>query len=409
MTANSIVQLNSYNYARGGADAIYLNTVRLLREEGWRVSQFSMKGERNEPSEFESYFVDEIEFGNLGGVFDTLRSSMKVIWSVEAQKKLTALVAAEQPKVAHVHNIYHHISPSVLPTLRGLGVPVVMTAHDLKVACPAYKMLSKGEICERCKGGRVWNVALRSCVRDNCAASALVAVESALHKMMGVYHRHVDVMLVSSRFYADKLSEWGYDRSKILYVPNYASAIGLSPATEAGTGVAYFGRLSEEKGIATLVRAAALSGVPVTIIGSGPQEAALKALAAELRAPATFRGRLDGAALWSAVKAARATVLPSEWYENGPMSVFESYGNARMVIGADIAGIPELIENGVSGWTFPSGDAEALAARLRGVADLPDATVMEMGREGLRIVETVFTRARYLDEISAAYARAMGR
>jgi glycosyltransferase involved in cell wall biosynthesis len=217
----------------------------------------------------------------------------------------------------------------------------------------------------------------------------------------------VDVLLVSSRFYGRKFAEWGYDPAKIVYVPNYASAIGLSPATQAGEGVAYFGRLSEEKGIATLIRAAALSGVPTTVIGTGPQEATLKALAAELGAPVTFTGRLDGEALWSAVKSVRATVLPSEWYENGPMSVFESYGNARMVIGADIAGIPELIEEGVSGWTFPSGDVGALAERLAAVAGLPETRVMEMGREGLRIVGTVFTRARYLDEITTAYNRAM--
>lgn len=403
----SVLLLNSYHYRRGGADVVYLETGELLEGAGWRTMHFAMRHPENEPSPWSEYFVEEIEFGRTGGFGQTLRAASKVVWSFEAQRKVSALVRAERPAVAHAHCVYHHLSPSVFPALKSLGVPTIMTAHDLKIACPAYKMLSGGEVCERCRGGRVWNVVRRSCIHGSRAASALIAVESALHKSIGVYRRHVDWVIAPSLFYRDKLAEWGYPAEKIVHIPNYVDAARFGPPGPPGRGVAYFGRLAPEKGLATLIAAAALSGVEVTLIGSGPAEERLRALAARAAAPVVFAGRLSGEALWDRVRAARAVALPSEWYENAPMSVLEAYALGKPVIGADIGGIPELVIAGETGWMFPSGDAGALASRLTAAETAPDTVIADMGAAARARLADGFRRDDHLGALSDLYARAV--
>src|SRR5690606_20119415 len=116
----------------------------------------------------------------------------------EAQRKLSALITAAPPTIAHAHNVYHHLSPAIFSTLKKAGIPVVMTAHDLKLACPAYKMLRQGTICEKCKGGHIYNVALHRCVKDSAAVSSVVFVETLVHRLLGLYRDKLDRIVVPS-------------------------------------------------------------------------------------------------------------------------------------------------------------------------------------------------------------------
>jgi len=166
----------------------------------------------------------------------------------------------------------------------------------------------------------------------------------------------------------------------------------------------YFGRLSFEKGLATLVRAAAIARVPLHLVGEGPQEAALRMLAAEAGAAVTFHGHLAGDALFDVVRGARTCVLPSEWYENAPKSVLEAFGHARPVIGAAIGGITELIEHGRTGWLFASGNIGELAALLVQVRDADDAVIADIGARAALFVRRTFGTDRYLSEMTALYA-----
>jgi glycosyltransferase involved in cell wall biosynthesis len=177
----------------------------------------------------------------------------------------------------------------------------------------------------------------------------------------------------------------------------------FEPLYEGDGSFLFFGRLSREKGIATLVRAAAQARVPLRIAGTGPQSDELRALAAASGAQVEFLGHLGGQALRDAIRAARAIVLPSEWYENAPMSVLEAYASGKPVLGAAIGGIPELVRPGETGEVFASADVEALTAALAGFAALPAARVAELGRNARRWVEADFTAERYRERLLALY------
>ena len=399
-----LLSVNNYHYRRGGAEVVFLEQNRLLAEIGWDVVPFAMRHPDNLPSPWSDHFVEEIEFGRDYGPLRTLRSAANIVYSRQARARLRALIAAAPPDVAHVHNIYHHLSPSFLPVLKTAGVPIVMTVHDLKLACPAYTMLSHGSLCERCRGGRIHNVALHRCVKGSTALSGLVLIETALHRMLGLYRRTVDRFVAPSRFYIDKLCEWGWPRERFVHIPNFVDADRLAFGREAGEGFLYAGRLSPEKGLETLVRAGARSGQSVTLVGTGPMEVRLRALAAETGADVRFLGYRTGADLHAAMRGARAVVMPSTWYENAPISLMEAYALGRPVIGARIGGIPELVREDETGATCPAGDVDALAGQMRRFADLPDARLRSMGAAGRAWVETEFSPDAYRTRLLDLYA-----
>ncbi len=399
----SILSINAYHYPRGGADIVYLNHARLMEERGWHNKFFSMHHAENLPSEYSIYFAEEIDYSKRTSSPRKLLDATRIIYSLEARQKISYLLDAHPVDIAHVHSIYHHQSPSVLDELRARGVPIVLTAHDLKLACPAYTMLSQDGVCERCKGGKVWNVAARRCIKGSLAASTLIMVESAVHKALRLYDRNVDRIITPSAFYKEKLIEWGWNPDKILHIRNFVATAQVQPAPEAGDGMVYFGRLSREKGLATLVRASAASGVPVRIVGQGPQEAELRALADTLAAPVEFLGFQQGDALWSIVDSARAVVLPSEWYENGPMSVIEAFGRGKPLIGARIGGIPEMIEEGRTGWAFASGEVDNLADVMTRVSALAPDRLLEMAEHCRTFAATHHSEDAYFEQISALY------
>lgn len=404
MTMPRLLNINNYHYRRGGAEVVYLGHGAMFASAGWASDWFAMKHPSNLPGTDEQHFAELIDLEHMHGRLDRISAAAAIVYNTDARRRIAGLLAERRPDIAHAHNIYHHLSPSILGELKRRGVPVVLTAHDLKLACPSYKMLSHGQVCERCRGGRIWNVAVHKCLKDSRALSSLVAVESAVHRIGRMYTANIDRVVAPSVFYRDKLIEWGWAADKVVYIPNFSPAEWEATPVPDDGPLLYFGRLSEEKGVATLIRAAARSGVPVVIAGTGPQAKALAALVEELDAPVTFAGYCTGQDLAALLARTRAVVLPSEWYENAPMSVLEAHSAGRPVIGADIGGIPEMIRHDETGWTFASGDVDALAARMTAVAAMPAATLGDMGRAGGVIARAQFSEARYCENMTALYA-----
>jgi glycosyltransferase involved in cell wall biosynthesis len=406
--ARKLLSVNNYYYPRGGAEVLFLEQNRILENAGWEVVPFAMRHSRNLATPWDRYFPDEIEFGGNYGIAEKIVRAARVIYSMQAREKLGELLSAFSPRVAHVHNIYHHLSPSILSLLRDRGIPVVMTVHDLKLACPAYTMMRGNRPCESCRGGRVHNVLLNKCMKGSVALSGLIMLEAAAHRLSGIYESGVARFVAPSRFVLETLVHWGWRRDVFVHVPNFVDVARFQPGREAGRRFVFCGRLDNLKGVGTLLRAAALAKQPVTIVGRGPEEASLRKLSDELRADAIFTGHLTKDALVGALQSARAIVVPSETNENAPLSLLEAYAAARPVIGSNIAGIPELVREDKTGALFPTGDVQALAATLERFAQLPDSRVTDMGQAGRRWVERDFSPAVYRDRLVDLYASLTG-
>ena len=402
-----LLAINNYFYRRGGAEAVFFDHMAMFAGIGWDVVPFAMQHDENEPSPWSGYFVSEIEYGRRTGPLRKAAQAASILYSFEAQRNIGRLIEQARPSVAHAHNVYHHLSPAIFSTLKAAGIPVAMTVHDLKLACPAYKMLRDGKVCEDCKGGRVYNVLRHRCIKDSWALSGLVLVETVLHRALGLYRDKVDRLVVPSRFYIDKLVEWGWPRGMMVHIPNFVNVEDYAAAWDEGDYFVFAGRLAPEKGIATLIRAAALSGQRLMLAGTGPEEEALRRLAAETGADVTFCGYLSGDALHALIGRSRALALPSEWYENAPISVLEAYALGRPVIGAAIGGIPEMIREGETGLLSVPGDAHSLAAALAAMAAKGAAGRAAMGQAGRAWIAAEFSAAAYRERTLDLY-RSLG-
>ncbi|MGO4675380.1 glycosyltransferase family 4 protein [Bosea sp. 2YAB26] len=399
-----LLAINNYFYRRGGAEAVFFDHMTMFERIGWDVVPFAMQHEDNEPSPWSDYFVSEIEYGRQTSPLRKVVQAASIIYSVEAQRNIARLIEQARPSVAHAHNVYHHLSPAIFSTLKSAGIPVVMTAHDLKLACPSYKMLRDGKICEDCRGGHIYNVLRHRCIKGSVPYSTLVLAETLVHRSLGLYRDKLDRIVVPSRFYLEKLVEWGWPREQLEYIPNFVDVERYSSDWEEGDYFVFAGRLAPEKGLATLIKAVALSKQRLIVAGTGPDEAALRQCADETGADVSFVGHLSGQDLHRLIGQSRALVLPSEWYENAPISILEAYALGRPVLGAAIGGIPEMIREKETGMLVTSGDAQDLAQKLGDLAALPAAERARMGAAGRKWIAADFSAAAFRDRTLNLYA-----
>ncbi len=399
------LSIHNYYYPRDGSSNCFLGQNRLLENAGWEVVPFSMQHPNNLSTRWGDYFVDNIEMGGNYSLFGKANRAVKTIYSFEARRKISKLIDQVNPDIVHAHNIYHHLSPSVLSEVKSRNIPIILSLHDLKLLCPAYTMMGKNGICEKCKDNKAYQLIKNRCIKDSMLLSSIIYMERCVHDLLDSYRKNVDYFRVISKFYLQKFMEWGWDTTNFTYIPNFVYSENITPEYTPGNYFVYFGRLSREKGLFTLLKAASIAKVKIVIVGSGPEKDSLIQCAEKMRVDVKFPGYLQGVNLYNAIRSARATVLPSEWYENAPMSIIESYALGKPVIGADIGGIPELIKENATGVLFHSGDHEDMAQSLLRLADMPAAEVLAMGRVARRWIEADFSPQNQINALLSLYAR----
>jgi glycosyltransferase involved in cell wall biosynthesis len=388
-----ILQVNKFFWQKAGPERYMLEAAELLARHGHELSFFAMQHERNLPSDCSRHFVSRIEYRNMSPWYklrSAARTVGKTVYSFESRRKIRGLIAERKPEIAHLHGISRQISPSILPELRRSGVPIVQTVHNAELVCPAAHLFieHRQEICNRCLGGGYHHAVLNRCVHGSRAASLLSCVAQYVHRTSGIFEKNVALFICPSRFLAKKLVDGRIPENKIRILPNYVNLDSYSPAAEIGRYGVFLGRLSPEKGLPTLLAAAAIvRNVPLVIVGEGPQRESLERQAAlHGLNQVTFTGHKADAELRAILQGAAFLVLPSECYENCPMVVFEAGALARPVIASDIGGVPELVQHGDNGLLFEPGNAAQLADLMRRLHT--DARLCtEMGRRNRERVE----------------------
>lgn len=410
-----LLAVHRYGFRKGGAEAVHLDHLRLFRSRGWTCAEFTMVHPKNEPSEWDGYFPHHYQpsqgWRGLAGV-------PRFIYSREAKRNMRRLLHDFRPDVIHIHGLYQQLTPSVLEPAVQLGIPIVYTVHDFKLLCPAYMFYSETlGTCERCADGHAWNCAVHRCMHRSVAVSAVYAADALYHRWRGSYEA-VSAYVMPSRSILEKHQAHGFPSDKLHHIPNFFETT-VDEATDAsalarmrnryGTYVLYFGRLSPEKGCAHLIAACAAAGLPLVMVGEGPEEERLRAIARRSATTVVFTGYLTGRELWAFVEAALCVALPSLWYEIAPKSVLEAMARGKPVVASAIGGLPELIEHGQSGFLVPPGDAKALAEALGRLAALPDGERAAMGAKARHRALTGFSADRYYSSMVRLYADLLGR
>ena len=395
---HTILNVSQNHYIRGGSDRYFFTLAEMLKKHGHRVIPFTAASDENEPSEWERYFPRGADFEEPG-VGDLLR----FLYSRDAVKSIQRLLNDTKIDLAHFHIYYGKLTASILGVLKEAGIPLIQTLHEYKLTCPVYSHLSNDEICEACAGKHFWRALPKRCNRGSLARTALSVTESYVSKMLGAVKKF-DHFISVSHFLREKMISHGIPENKISTVHNFVDVSDITPNFSVGEYVLYFGRVHRSKGILTLIAAAApLKQVPLYIVGDGEAMPEVQQIIEQNGCDhIRLLGFKQGDELRELILNSICTVLPSEWYENCPMSVLESYAYGKPVIGAAIGGIPELIVDGVDGFLVPSGGQEALRAQLIWMSEHKNEAV-EMGRVGRRKMETEFDADIHYEKIMEVY------
>jgi glycosyltransferase involved in cell wall biosynthesis len=403
-----ILMIHKFYYIEGGAERYVFSLSDLLRNNGDQVIPFAMHHKKNFPSEWSEYFAEDLDAEELlkgSSKRHSLSRSLRFVYNQEAQNKLEILIEKNQPNMAHVHSIYHHLSPSILFTLKKYDIPIIQTLHDYKLICPNYIFLDRHEnVCEACRGKRFWHATTKKCFRDSYAASFLVTVEAYLHKLLNSYKKNVDLFVSPSEFLRSKMIQYGYPSERVITQPYTIPTAEYIPNFKLSDYIVFLGRLTYEKGVGLLIDAMrAFPKTKLLVLGTGPLERHLRGFVAEHSMKnIQFGGYLAGGDLKKAVARAKFTVVPSIWYDNSPLVIYESMALGKAVLGSRIGGIPELIDEGVTGFTFESNNREDLIDKIaRLLAD--DTKTVEMGKVARRQAEKLFSPQEHYKKIQHIY------
>lgn len=360
-----ILMVNKFLYPNGGSETYIFKLGEYLQSIGHEVQYFGMEHEGRIVGNRVGAYTSDMDFHG-GSKLAKLTYPVKTIYSSEARKKIRLVLEDFQPDVCHLNNFNFQLTPSIILEIRkwekqsGHKCKLIYTAHDYQLVCPNHMCNNPNTLknCEKCLGGHFVNCTKGRCIHGSLAKSAVGTMEAIFWKWMGVY-KQIDTIICCSNFMKMKLDTNPVFADKTVVMHNFVDKVEYKEVKKKDY-VLYFGRYSQEKGIATLIQVAKeLPQIPFVFAGSGPLEHLLKDVPNIKNV-----GFQRGEALETLIREARFTVYPSEWYENCPFSVMESQMYGTPVLGADIGGIPELIQVGETGELFESGNLLDLRKKI---------------------------------------------
>ncbi|MFM2359452.1 MAG: hypothetical protein RLY16_1445 [Bacteroidota bacterium] len=368
------VLIVNWSWYPTGGDWTYIENVQKLYEaNGYQVIPFSTLNDRNFETPFDKYFVKSYDYKVLNknkNFTNGLRVLKSSIVSLDALQKLDKLLNEEQISFAHLQNVHHYITPSIVEMLHKRGIKIIWTLHDFKIICPENSFISNGKICEKCIDGSFYHCATNTCKKKSFLASSLASFEAYYYHKKKTYTK-VDKFLCPSNFLLNKFKEFGFKEEQlslahscydISLVDDYIKTHPMQPSKEKY--VLYIGRLEQIKGVHTLIEAVIDTPIQLKIIGTGSQEPCLKDKAAG-HSNIEFLGFKNKQEVFELTRNAAFVVCPSICYENLPFSVIETFLFSVPVIGAKIGGIPELVINEKTGLLFEAGNANHLCEKMR--------------------------------------------
>ena len=404
-----VLLIDVYNYNKGGAETVCFNTGKLLEEHGHKVVYFTLKWPQNNPSPYSKYFPESKE--TRKGPLRQVKNLVNYFYHFEAAKKIEELIKVEKPDIAHIHLMWGQITPSILPVLKKYNIPVLFTVHDYRLVCPAYTFRDgKGRICEDCKGKYFYKCFTHTCCKGSKVMSAVMAAEQYFRNTFFNPAKFFNGFIYVSNFAREIQEKYMPAVKSTPNITLYNFSTSIKDAPKAYPSQKYFlfyGRLSYEKGVKTLLKA--FRNVPdckLKVVGTGPKENELKAFARDNNMQhVEFLGYKRGKELSDLVSNAYFVIVPSEWYENNPMTIIESYSVGTPVIGARIGGIPEIVVNGKTGFQFESGNVEDLKAKINCADQLTAEAYTKLSQGTLNFAHDNLSLENYYPRLISFYKR----
>lgn len=360
-----ILMVNKFLFPNGGSETYIFKLGECLAKQGHQIEYFGMDDENRCVSNSANAYTSSMDFHN-GSKLKKIAYPIKTIYSTDARKKIRLVLDKFCPDAVHLNNFTYQLTPSIILEINkwkketNRDCKIIYTAHDYNLICPNHMLNNPNthENCELCVSGKFINCTKNKCIHSSLAKSLVGTAEATFWKMQGTY-KYIDKIICCSEFMKKKLDTNPLFRNKTIAMHNFVEQKQYR-TVEKKDYVLYFGRYSEEKGINTLLKVCKeLPKIDFIFAGSGPLEKDVNSVQNVKNV-----GFKTGNELEKLVREAKFTICPSEVYENCPFSVMESQMYGTPVIGADIGGIPEIIENGKTGELFESGNISDLQSKV---------------------------------------------
>ncbi|MGQ9603001.1 MAG: glycosyltransferase family 4 protein [bacterium] len=385
-----IVQVNKFFYLRGGSERYYFDLCALLESRDHKILHFSMHHLRNRQSDQQAYFVSNIDLNSPMSALGKIRAAARIIYSNEAKRNFSKLIDDFKPDIIHFHNITRQISPSVIDVGASKGIPMIQTVHDLYLLCPAHSFYVNQHVCELCKEGSYWHCIVRKCIDGKLSSSILGSIESYLHSWLGLYKK-IAKMITPSLFLKKKIEVLKWTAEKTVHLPYF---IPWAPdySNHDDGYVLFAGRISDEKGVGTVIEAAKLlRDIRFVIAGEGPRLQHYREMVSLFAlSNVSFKGYADSEMMENLLKGASCVIMPSVSYENLPLIILEAFARGKPVVGSNCGGIPEMVKDGETGFLFKPADGVSLAECLQRITRDSDLRKY-MGRKARELVNGIFS------------------
>lgn len=396
-----ILLVNKFHYLKGGSEKYYFELGNLLKENGHEIAFFSMEDEKNIKTGCKEYFVKPIDLDKGSKL-----KALDVIYSKQNRKKMEEALDDFKPDIVHINNFQRQLSASIIDPIKKKNIPIIFTAHDVQAICPAILMLDNNkEICEKCMNGKYINSVKKKCIKNSKLKSILGAVEGKYYRTQKIYTKKINKIISPSQFYRTKLIEDGIEENKIVALHNFININEYNIEKEDEGFALYIGRLSKEKGILNLIKAIALLNEgELRIAGDGSEKQKIIDFIQEnkLENRVKLLGFLNKNEVKEQIRKCRFVVVPSIWYENCPYSIIETLMIGKPVIGSNIGGIPELIENGQNGFTYKYDNIQELANYIEKLYKNKELAE-ELGNNAQKQAKELYSKNSYYEKIIKIY------
>jgi len=417
-----ILSVNNYHSLKGGVEKVYFETARLLTENNHQVAFLSVRDTDVSPIG-PVFFAEAESFDKLGGLVGKIKGTRNFFYNPSAIAAAEKAILEFKPDVIHLHIFYGRLSNSILGVFKKYNLPVVMSVHEYRMLCPVYVLQDQnGNVCEVCpKSKNYFSCITKKCNKGSLLFSSISAAECAFRDKFYNYAEYIDRFIMVSKFIFNKHAEYNQAiKNKSTQLYNFVSAdviknLESNPNAYLNKTILYFGRLSNEKGLITLLKAWKLfkasgndSGFVLKIAGTGSQENELKQFAMDENiSDVVFLGFCNAPMLRKLFAETRYSIIGSEWYENNPMSVIESLAAGIPVIGSKIGGIPELISEGSTGFLFEPASPVDLEKTLDRALNLDTISYQKMQNESEKFAKNNFNELNHLEKLLDIYNSAI--
>jgi glycosyltransferase involved in cell wall biosynthesis len=370
---------SAYKY-KGGEDTVVAEEMELLKAQGVEVDLLQFHNDRN-----------------------VLLNLLQLPFNIPSYHRVKRKLKEFEPDVVHIHNLHFAASASVPYAIKSTRTPFVITLHNYRFLCPSALLYYRGKIfLDSINQNFPWRAVKDGLYKNSRLLTFWLSFSMQIHKWIGTW-KMCDCYIVLSEFSRKMFlnSKMNFKEHQIVVKPNFCSApIATQKKTE--NFYLYVGRLSPEKGIATLLNVFTTTSANLKIAGDGPLKALVEKTSSEFK-NVEYLGSVAKAEVRELLDKATALIFPSNWYEGMPLTIIEAFACSTPVIASRLGAMETMVEHEYNGLHFEVENEDDLKKKIFSWQNLTEQEKTRYQNNARETYERLYTPERNAQQLLSIY------